>query len=303
MRLASDVRAPTSPKDNAMSDRSIKSAERTLAVFELFSVRQQTLSVGEVTKSLGIPQPSVSMLLKNLANMGYLEYDATRRRYAPTLRVALLNSWLFDRYKGAAQFVPVLKSLLEEFQETVFIGMQNGSTAQYILVMTPRDRESLLITSGMHRSLTCSAMGRILLSMKDEAELHRWIRRCNAEATDPKFRVKEGHYVDLIANDRRNGFAETSGDISAGFGAIAVAVPSPFGGTPLAIGAGARIENISLKREAMIVGLQKAASMIAAGQTPAAQALRVDICPEAPGNPPDRTRSESRIDVTADHQT
>ena len=103
-----------------MSDRSIKSAERTLAIFELFSVRQEMLTVGDVSKSLGIPQPSVSMLLKNLTNMGYLEYDAPQRRYAPTLRVMLLNSWLLDRYEGTAKFVPILKSLLLELQETVY---------------------------------------------------------------------------------------------------------------------------------------------------------------------------------------
>jgi IclR family transcriptional regulator, KDG regulon repressor len=266
-----------------MSDRSIKSAERTLAVFELFSVRHETLTVGDVSKYLDIPQPSVSMLLKNLANQGCLEYDAARRPYAPTLRVTLLNSWLIEHYEGTAQFVPILKSLLNELQETVFIGMQNRSAAQYILVMTPRNRSSLLITSGMHRSLTCSAMRRILLSMKNESELHRWIRRCNAESTDPRFRVKEGPYLDLIANDRQNGFAETSGDISPGFGAIAVAVPSPFGGTPLAIGAGARIKNIGVKREAMIAGLQRAASMISAKLPPTARACAMDADGDAEG--------------------
>jgi IclR family transcriptional regulator, KDG regulon repressor len=249
-----------------MSDRSIKSAERTLAIFELFSVRQEMLTVGDVSKSLDIPQPSVSMLLKNLTNMGYLEYDAPKRRYAPTLRVMLLNSWLLDRYEGTAKFVPILKSLLLELQETVFIGMQNKSTAQYILVMTPKNRDSLLITSGMHRSLTCSAMGRILLSMTGEEELHRWIRRCNAEATDPRFRVREAPYLDLIAADRSKGYAETAGDISPGFGAIAVAVPSPLGGTPLAIGAGARVERIAHKRDTIVFGLRHAASLIATRQ-------------------------------------
>jgi IclR family transcriptional regulator, KDG regulon repressor len=236
----SNMLAFTMPKDKAMSDRSIKSAERTLAIFEMFSVRQETLTVGDVSKYLDIPQPSVSMLLKNLANLGYLEYDATRRRYAPTLRVALLNSWLLDRYKGTAQFVPVLKSLLDGLQETVFIGMQNRAAAQYILVMTPRNRESLLITSGMHRSLTCSAMGRILLSMKDEAELHRWIRRCNAESADPRFRVNEGAYLDLIANDRRNGFAETSGDIS------------PGSQSPFRLPSGALLSRSARERESLI---------------------------------------------------
>jgi IclR family KDG regulon transcriptional repressor len=241
-----------------MSDRSIKSAERTLALFELFSVRQETLTVGDVSKSLGIPQPSVSMLLKNLTNMGYLEYEPLRRRYAPSLRVGLLNGWMIDRYDAVPNIIPTLKELMLEFRETVFIGMQNSSHAQYILVVTPKNRDSLLIRSGMHRSLTCSAMGRVLLSTKDDDELHRWIRRCNAEATNSQFRVKETEYLKLIAEVRSNGFAETSGDISAGFGAIAIAMRSPLGGPPLAIGVGARINRLADKRLDIVAGLNRA---------------------------------------------
>ena len=66
-----------------MTQRSIKSAERTLRLFELFSRRQQRLPVGEVARGLGIPQPSASMLLSNLAGLGYLEYDRFDRSYAP----------------------------------------------------------------------------------------------------------------------------------------------------------------------------------------------------------------------------
>jgi DNA-binding IclR family transcriptional regulator len=124
--------------------------------------------------------------------------------------------------------------------------------------------------------------------MKEEEELHRWIRRCNAESTDTRFRVKEGPYLDLISTDRRNGYAETSGDISPGFGAIAVAVPSPLGGTPLSIGAGARIPHIAQKRDAIIAGLRKAASMIAAKASLGdahEHHLQMSICTEGDDGP------------------
>jgi len=39
-----------------MSNRSIKSAERTLALFELFACRERPLCVGEIAHGLEIPQ-------------------------------------------------------------------------------------------------------------------------------------------------------------------------------------------------------------------------------------------------------
>src|SRR5258705_11049422 len=80
--------------------RSIKSAERTLRLFELFSRRQERLTVSDVARGLDIPQPSASMLLTNLAALGYLEYDRFDRSYAPTIRVVLLGSWIGPRLGG-----------------------------------------------------------------------------------------------------------------------------------------------------------------------------------------------------------
>jgi DNA-binding IclR family transcriptional regulator len=105
-------------------------------------------------------------------------------------------------------------------------------------------------------------MGRAILGTKPDDELLRWVRRCNAEAKDVRFRVKEPDYLSLISEIRSNGFAETAGDISDGFGAIAVAMPSPLGGQPLAIGAGARLPRLSEKRNDIISGLRQALNEI-----------------------------------------
>src|SRR5580698_3728274 len=69
-----------------MAARSIKSAERTLALFELFSREQRPFTVGRVSDALDVPQASASMLLRNLADLGYLEYDRKARTFAPSIR-------------------------------------------------------------------------------------------------------------------------------------------------------------------------------------------------------------------------
>jgi DNA-binding IclR family transcriptional regulator len=73
---------PWSTAEKSKSARHVKSAERTLALFELFSLHQRPMGVGEISSLLGIPQPSVSMLVRNLANLGYLERNRAAHTYA-----------------------------------------------------------------------------------------------------------------------------------------------------------------------------------------------------------------------------
>ncbi len=83
-----------------MSDTVVKSAARVLEVFEFFAGRKAPATVGEVCASLGYPQSSTSVLLKSLLTLGYLSYDGTTRRYAPSVKVARLGSWITSSADG-----------------------------------------------------------------------------------------------------------------------------------------------------------------------------------------------------------
>lgn len=240
-----------------MAERSIKSAERTLALLELFSEKQAALTVGEVARDLGIPQASVSMLLRNLLNLGYLEYDSRNRTYAPSIRVALLGAWIGRKFGDAGALSSHLNDICRMIGETSFIGIQNGPFAQYVLVQRIEDPQRLNVDSGMFRPLTASAVGRILLSIRTDEEVRRWVRRCNAEASDVRFKVREGDFLHLIATVRRNGYAETVGDVSRGLGAVTVHVPSPIGELDLAVGCGGPIERMASKKNRIVDALLK----------------------------------------------
>lgn len=238
-----------------MTARPIKSAERTLGLFELFSRRQQPLTVADVTRGLRIPQPSASMLLSNLTDLGYLEYERFTRTYAPSIRVVLLGSWIGRRFSEAGSITSKLDELHSRVGGTVYIGVQNGASAQYVLAQQSDEPGQLNVDSGQMRSLTFSAMGRVLLALKGDAEIIGWVRRCNAEATDERFIVQEAAFMQIIARVRRDGYAETRGDVTPGLGAIAVHIPSPLGHMPLAIGCGGAIERLQARREEAIAAL------------------------------------------------
>jgi len=64
----------------------IKSAFRTLTLFEFFADIQRDASISEMMKALKIPQSSLSVLVRFCTDMGYLAYNPDSRTYYPTLR-------------------------------------------------------------------------------------------------------------------------------------------------------------------------------------------------------------------------
>ncbi len=241
-----------------MAVRSVKSAERTLALLELFSQRERGLTVGEVARDLGIPQPSASMLLRNLVHLGYIGHDRATRLFSPTIRVMLLGSWIARRFSAAGSIAQRLEALQQDCGgETVYAAIQNGCAIQYVLTVEATMPNRLQIASGALRSITCSAPGRILLSEKPDDEVVGWVRRSNAEAAEDRLRISETGFATLIRQVRDQGFATTEGDSKPGLAAVAVAVPSPMGDMTLAIGCGGPIERILARRPQIIAALQR----------------------------------------------
>jgi IclR family transcriptional regulator, KDG regulon repressor len=235
-----------------MMERSIKSAERTLRVFELFSRRQARLTVSNVARGLHIPQPSASMLLANLARLGYLEHDRVERSYAPTIRVALLGCWIGSRARSpslASQFDDLHRSVGED----CFVGIQNDTYAQ--LVYARGRNDVLSIDSGRMYSLPPTALGQALLALKTDAELVLLVRRCNAEA-ESRFRVSESSFMSTIKAVRSNGYATSTRYYIAGLLSIAVAVEAPMGSSvPFGISFIGPIARIKAKQDLIVQSL------------------------------------------------
>src|SRR5258708_12348858 len=103
-------------------------------------------------------------------------------------------------------------------------------------------------------SLTRTAIGRVLLMSKADAELVRLVRRCNAEA-ESRHRVNEVAFMALIEEVRRNGYAVTTGHFSPGRRSIAVPVTSRTDRGPFGIGVAGPIDRIEAKRHPLFPGL------------------------------------------------
>lgn len=252
----SDLFGPWPVAVDPRPPRTVKSAERTLALFELFSFHQRPLTVGEIASHLSIPQPSVSMLVSNLATLGYLEHDRRARTYVPTIRIMLLGSWIHRQFSKGSQFERRLAALRNRLGESVVVGIQNGIYCQYVLAHLAEVPDCLEVTSGMMRPITRTAIGRVLLSLKPDHEIDAIARRCNAEMGD-NLAVQRTELMQMISGVRAQGYARTWGDMTSGQSVIAVAVPGPTGRMAMGIGVGGPIDRITEKEREIMAALRE----------------------------------------------
>jgi DNA-binding IclR family transcriptional regulator len=216
-----------------VSAKIVKSAERTVLVFEFFSRVRRPATASEVEESLQIPQSSASMLLWSLVELGYLEYLSDGRRFRPTLRVTLLGDWLKPDLP-ADIMTERLDELQERTRETVLVGRQHGSEIQYVYSLRPDQGLQFYMQEGARQPLSTSASGRVLLSVLSDQAAKRIVRRNIAEAG---LRIEAALVLEAIREIRRTGFAETDTTISGEreIHAVATLIPRKAGAEPISL--------------------------------------------------------------------
>jgi DNA-binding IclR family transcriptional regulator len=63
--------------------------------------------------------------------------------------------------------------------------------------------------------------------------------------------------MSVIADIREQGYAQTTGDVTPTFGAIAMTVPAPSGLMPMAVGVGVPLERIDGKRDQIVRAIRE----------------------------------------------
>jgi DNA-binding IclR family transcriptional regulator len=253
----------------------VKSARRTIEIFEVFAETHRPASASEMARHLGAPLSSTSVLLAGLARLGYLEQDPGDRSYRPTLRVMLLGGWLQDRLLGEGSLLRLMEDLRTRTGLTVLIGLQRRASVQYILTLRrfavePR-LEKERMRAGMLRPITRAAVGKALLMLKPDEEVARLLLRANAEERDAAHRVSRGTFLADLHRSRERGWTESAGSMRAGLSVLAMPLPPLPDQPSLAIGIGGEHAGIEARQEELVRALQEVCRLLAGEATCATQ--------------------------------
>lgn len=226
----------------------VKSAIRVLEVFEFFDRVQREASVTEIARELGYPQSSTSVLLRNLADLGYLCHGADQRSYFPTPRVALLGSWIEPMVAPGGALRQLMGELGELTGETIILATPIRNQVQYVHVVPATTTMRMHVGPGTLRPMLTSGLGRLFAANLTDEQLRRMVLRHNGGAATGEEISLAALRRDLAAI-RSHGFSISLNRITSGAGVIGIRLPVESGGAPLALGIGGWSRTIRAQQE------------------------------------------------------
>ncbi|MBZ0162857.1 MAG: IclR family transcriptional regulator [Notoacmeibacter sp.] len=251
-----------------MENGVIKSAGRAMRILEALDAAGHDLRVSEIAKRLDIPQSSASLLIKSLSTMGFLDFDSKARTYRPSVRVAMLGTWVLGSETRTADLLNLMRKVSDETGQTVALVVQNGLRMRYVNTIESTETLRMIIHAGLSRPIHMAAAGIVLLALKKDDEIKRILTHSNAVNEDARHKAVEADVFKKIEFARENGYFLSDGLYTPNAGMIAMPLDLGPDRKPLAIGIGG-FSKILLDNEAsFLASLRNAVGEFAEGLEP-----------------------------------
>jgi len=186
-------------------------------------------SVRDLAERTGVTKPAVYRILHTLEERSFVTRDENRREY-------MLGDFLtgisrkHDQSANLPRLVsPYMEALLKKFDETVNLGVLDGSKIKYLHSLESSQR----LRSGNPReekdNVHSTALGKAILSTFSEAELEKTLKKLDLKSQTDKTLVTEKDLLSAISRAKKIGFAIDDQENELGSRCVAVAVTDKSG--------------------------------------------------------------------------
>lgn len=141
----------------------VKTAGRTLDLFEAFARERKPLSLSQLARAIGAPVSSCFGIVRTLEARGYLYEVKARGGFYPTKLLFEQARVIASHDPLAERFVPLLEGLRDQTGETVLVSKRLDCQAVYLDVLESPHSIRYSPRVGEFRPLHASASGKALL--------------------------------------------------------------------------------------------------------------------------------------------
>lgn len=184
----------------------VKSAQRTVELLEYFAGRRGVHSLAQIQQALGYPKSSLYMLLRTLADCGWVETDATGVLYGIGVRALLVGTSYIDGDDLVQAARDTLEWLAESTGETVHLARLDGPDVVYLATRESRHYLRPISRIGRRLPAHATSLGKALLAERPDAELRGLLSAQPAALTRHTLTDHAAIAADL-AETRRRGYA------------------------------------------------------------------------------------------------
>jgi IclR family KDG regulon transcriptional repressor len=185
----------------------LQTIEKASQVLALFDREHPEWGVREIAEELGLAKSSTHDLLNSLAQVGLLG-KTDESRYRLGWRIVALSETLLASTELRREARPFLERLANQYQETVHLAMLDDTHVVYIDKLEGRQAVRVELTSlGSRLYAHCSALGKVLLANRPEADVKRIIKAVGLPRFTPNTITDETELMDALAKIRKQGYA------------------------------------------------------------------------------------------------
>ena len=205
--------------------------EKTFAVLEAMSEIGRRATLKELAEATGLPKPTLYRILQTLAKLGYVDQDSARSLYGLTLRMYELGRG--DGFEDIRQrALPVMEALHAAFNETVNLGLLQGTNIMYIHYIETTKSLRWQVRPGMRDPFHCTALGRAIVAWLPQPQQQRLLERLVVKPRTPATPKTVADVEAILAETRRRGWAEDDEENDSGV--VCFGVPLIEDGVPVA---------------------------------------------------------------------
>jgi DNA-binding IclR family transcriptional regulator len=196
---------------------------RSLDILELFLHARHGLTAPEVAQKTGLPRTTVHELLTTLAERNYLRRDGHTATYHLGLSVFRLGNAFAERLDLHAVGLRVARSVAEECDETVHVGVLEDGEVIYVCKVDSTQSVRMVSRMGGRLPANCTGLGKVLLANLPEADRNRILRKGLTKLTARSITDLHvlGNQLDEV---RAAGLAFESGESTPDVSCVAVPV-------------------------------------------------------------------------------
>jgi IclR family KDG regulon transcriptional repressor len=182
--------------------------KKAFTILNAIAKSSQGLRISDIASLLNISKSTVHGIIAALSEQGAVIQSSASKRYVIGMTLMELGKAAHERidFKNIAR--PVMEELMEQCQESVFLGIQNGNR----------------VTIGTALPLLAGATGKLFLSRMDTKNLHKYLNSNPLRKFTSNTIIDPEKYIRELDKVRKDGFAYDDEEYISGVRAVAAPI-------------------------------------------------------------------------------
>jgi DNA-binding IclR family transcriptional regulator len=184
---------------------SIAVLHKTFLVLEKLAGGGDSLPLAALSRQVGLPKPTVHRIVKTLGKLGYVAQEESGNYYLTPKLGTLSQGGHYRELR--LQAIPHMNRLHEQFNETVNLGVLDGTYIRYLHVLETTRPLRIMLQPNITDEYYSTAVGRAIAAYLPEPQLRSLLKAATLRPITPKTVKSKPQLKKILEETRQRGWA------------------------------------------------------------------------------------------------